>query len=239
MSSAAAPPELHLPDLPEVAVSLGAHAPPRPRLGLRYRLRELLGVYLPLALMALLALGTWWLLKNTPRLEASEEAAPLRREPDYEMREFAITRFSSDGRVKVRVEGALLRHFPDTDRIEIDSARIHAVAVDGRVTRAHASKALINGDASEWQLSGGARVSSEPKTGPKLELESEFLHAFVATEKIRSHLPVRVRRDQDEIRAGGLEYDNLTQRLQLAGPVRARFGAVVQAGRTAADAKAP
>jgi lipopolysaccharide export system protein LptC len=163
----------------------------------------------------------------------------LRREPDYEMRDFAITRFSTDGRVTVRIEGALLRHFPDTDRIEIDTARIHAVAVDGRVTRANASKALINGDASEWQLSGGARVLTEPKTGPKFELESEFLHAFVATERIRSHLPVVVRRDQDEIRAGGLEFDNLTQRLQLAGPVRARFAAMAPAGRIAPEVKSP
>lgn len=236
MTTAAAPPELHLPDLPEVAVSLGAHAPPRPRLGLRYRLRELLGVYLPLALMALLALGTWWLVKNTPRLETIEQAPVLRREPDYEMREFAITRFSADGRVKVRVEGQVLRHFPDTDRIEIDATQIHAVAADGRVTRAYASKALINGDASEWQLSGGARVLTESTSGPKLELESEFLHVFVATERIRSHLPVRVRRDLDEIRAGGFEFDNLTQKLQLAGPVRARFAAAAPSGRAAAKA---
>lgn len=239
MSTAASPAELHLPDLPEVAVSLGAPAPPRPRLGLRYRLRELLGVYLPLALMTLLALGTWWLVKNTPRQETSEERPILRREPDYEMRDFAITRFATDGRATVRIEGALLRHFPDTDRIEIDTAHIHAVAVDGRVTQAYASKALVNGDASEWQLSGGARVLTGPKEGPKLELESEFLHAFVAAEKIRSHLPVRVRRDQDEIRAGGLEFDNLTQKLQLAGPVRARFAPAAPAGRTAADVKAP
>src|SRR5262245_39259646 len=50
---AAAPPELHLPDLPEVEVSLGATPPVKPRAGLRMRLRELLGAYLPLLLMAL------------------------------------------------------------------------------------------------------------------------------------------------------------------------------------------
>jgi lipopolysaccharide export system protein LptC len=239
LNTAASPPELHLPDLPEVAVSLGAPARPRLHLGLRYRLRELMGVYLPLAMMALLALGTWWLVKNTPRLEESEERPVLRREPDYEMRDFAVTRFSVDGRATVRIEGALLRHFPDTDRIEIDTAHIHATAIDGRVTQAYANKALVNGDASEWQLSGGARMLTEPTTGPKLELESEFLHAFVATERIRSHLPVRVRRDHDEIRAGAFEFDNLTQRLQLAGPVRARFAAVAAPGRITPEAKAP
>ncbi|HET7526949.1 MAG TPA: LPS export ABC transporter periplasmic protein LptC [Burkholderiaceae bacterium] len=223
MSHAAAPPELHLPDLPEVEVSLGAAAPAKPRGGLRARARELLGAYLPLLLMALLALGTWWLVKNTPRPAIPGESAPLRHDPDYEMRDFAITRFAPDGRATVRIEGTLLRHYPDTDRIEIEAARMQSNAPDGRVTRAHAARALANGDGSEWQLSGGAQVVSEMRSGPALQLDSEFLHVFVLTERIRSHLPVTVRQGNDEIRAGGIDADNLAQQLQLAPPVRASF----------------
>ncbi|HSW25883.1 MAG TPA: LPS export ABC transporter periplasmic protein LptC, partial [Burkholderiaceae bacterium] len=65
------------------------------------------------------------------------------------------------------------------------------------------------------------------------QVDSEFLHVFVATERIRSHLPVVVRQGGDQIRAGGIEADNLAQQLKLAPPVRAslspratqRFGA--------------
>jgi lipopolysaccharide export system protein LptC len=134
----------------------------------------------------------------------------------------------------VRIEGTLLRHFPDTDRIEIESARMQSNAPDGRVTRAHADRALANGDASEWQLSGGARVVAELPTGPPLQLDSDFLHVFVPTERIRSHLPVTVRQGNDEIRAGGIDADNLAQQLQLAPPVRASFSprAVQRLGAT-------
>jgi len=224
VSHAAAPPELHLPDLPEVEVSLGA-APPRARRapGAAPRLRELLGAYLPLLLMLLLALGTWWLVKHTPRPTAASDSAPLRHDPDYEMRDFAITRFAPDGRATVRIEGAWLRHYPDTDRIEIEAARMQANAPDGRVTRASAARALSNGDGTEWQLSGNARVVAQLPSGPPLEVDSEFLHLFVSTERIRSHQPVIVRQGNDEIRAGGIDADNLAQQMQLAPPVRARL----------------
>ncbi len=223
MTTVLAPPELHLPDLPEVEVSLGAPAPVSPKRGLRLRARELLGGYLPLVLMALLALGTWWLVKNTPRPAAGDDSAAVRSDPDYEMRDFAITRFAPDGRATVRLEGAWLRHYPDTDRIEIERARFHATAPDGRVTQAQAERALANGDASEWQLSGGARVVAQMRSGAPLELDSEFLHVFVRTERIRSHLPVRGRQGPDEIHAGGIDVDNLAQRMQLNPPVRSIF----------------
>ena len=225
MTTGIAPPELHLPDLPEVEVSLGAPvAAPQPRRGgLRMRLRELLGAYLPLVLMALLALGTWWLVKNTPRPSAGDDQSAVRSDPDYEMRDFAITRFAPDGRATVRIEGKWLRHFPDTDRIEIDSARVRAIAPDGRVTQAQAPRALANGDASEWQLSGGAKVVAQMRSGPPLEIDGEFLHVFVLTERVRSHLPVRVRQGDDEIRAGGIDVDNMAQSVYLHPPVRGLF----------------
>jgi lipopolysaccharide export system protein LptC len=220
-----APAELHLPDLPEVEVSLGAPAPAPAQLrrGLRLRWRELLGAYLPLVLMALLALGTWWLVKNTPRPSVGDDTAGVRSDPDYEMRDFAITRFAPDGRATVRLEGAWLRHYPDTDRIEIEIARMQSRTPDGRVTQAQAARALANGDASEWQLSGGAKIVAQVRGGPPLEIEGEFLHVFVHTERVRSHLPVRMRQGDDVIHAGGIDVDNLAQRVQLNPPVRSIF----------------
>ena len=44
------------------------------------------------------------------------------------MRGFNLTRFAPDGRFAVRIEGDMLRHYPDTDRLEIDGVRIALVS---------------------------------------------------------------------------------------------------------------
>jgi len=200
-------------------------APPStPRaLALHWPLR-LLGAatsYLPVLLMALLALGTWWLVKNTPSAPVVPASTEVRRDPDYTMTEFAIERFDRDGRLRVRVDGERLRHFPDTDRYEIDRARIRSLAPDGQVTVAVAERALANGDVSEVQLLGGAKVTHQGPQGLPLEIRSEFLHAFLVTEKVQTHLPVRVDDGTNELRADGLSYDHGRRLLDLKGRVRA------------------
>ncbi len=226
MNAVTPPPELHLPDLPEVPVSLRPLAPAGQRrqpVPIGLRLRNWLSSYLPLLLMALLAGSTWWLIKHTPAPQGPSGEPMVRHEPDYTMQNFAIIRFDPAGKVALRIEGDVLRHYPDTDRIEIDIARIHAISPDGRRTDATAKRALANGDASEVQLFGGAKVISQLEGEDALTIEGEFLHAFLRFERLRTHLPVTVLRGGDETHAAGMDYDHLTRQLQLRGPVRSIF----------------
>ncbi len=224
--------ELHLPDLPDVPISFGPApaAPVRAPLPWHVRARMALSAYLPLLLMLLLALGTWWLVRNTPGPEEARETAPLRSDPDYVMHGFEVERFDADGKLKVRIQGAQLRHYPDTDRIEVNDARIRAVGADGRVTLARADRALSNGDGSEVQLFGNAQVDGTGPRGEAIEFRGDFLHAFLKTERLRSHLPVWVRRGDSEFRAQGLAYDNLSGLLQLDGHMSALLKPLAPSG---------
>ena len=213
---------------------LAAPAPARPAAVLRWprRVLDTASAYLPLMLMALLALGTWWLVKNTPLFETARAAAPLTHEPDYTMSQFMVQRFGPDGAMRVQIEGDLMRHYPDTDTLEIDNPRIRAIGPDGRVSVATANRAISNGDGSEVQLSGGAHVTRlATAKDVAIEFRSEFLHAFLRTERVRSHLPVVVTQGATEIRADGMAYDNLAGVLDFKGRVRAVF--------TAPEAKQP
>jgi lipopolysaccharide export system protein LptC len=191
-----------------------------------WRVREAASAYLPLLLMVLLALGTWWLVKNTPQSDSGRGEPVLRHEPDYTMREFKVQRFAPDGRLRVQLEGDELRHYPDTDTIEVDAVHLRAFAADGGVTVATARRALSNGDATEVQLLGGAQVVREARPGsPAIEFRGEFLQAFLPTEQVRSHLPVTVTQAGTELRGNALAYDNLARAAQLNGGVHATFPA--------------
>ena len=186
------------------------------------RLFDTASAYLPLLLMAALALGTWWLVKNTPLFESERVLAPPRHEPDYTMSQFMVQRFAAAGAMRVQIEGDTLRHYPDTDTLEIDNPRIRAIGDDGRVTVASARQALSNHDGSEVQLSGGAHVVREATArDAAIDFRGEFLHYFQNIERVRSHLPVLVTQAGTEIRAEAMAYDNVSRVLDLKGRVRA------------------
>ena len=187
-----------------------------------------LSVYLPLVLMGLMAMTTYWLVRNTPAVDDAELEAAPRHVPDYFMREFSVKVFGDDGKLKSEMVGIEGRHFPDTDTLEIDQPRIRILGAEGRVTTAVAALGLINADGSEAQLFDKAVVVREASTNaqgvvtPRSELHSDFLHLFANTEQVRSHLPVvLVRGAGDRFTSQeGLDYDNLDQVMQLKGRVR-------------------
>ena len=219
--------ELTLPDLPEVPISLGpaagggrfgAAALPWP-----LRLREALASALPLLLMVLLAVGSWWLVRNAPQPLEPRPPAATRVEPDYTMTGFMVQRFGADGRLRLQIEGRQLRHLPAAGRLEIEGATIRAFAPDGRETVAIARLALADDKTTEVQLIGGARVQARSRRGEDAVLEGERLLLYPQERRVRTDEAVRVRLGADEFEATGLEYRQDTGVLELLGPMRGVF----------------
>ena len=183
-------------------------------------------IYLPVILMALAALGTWRLVRNTPAPGAPQAERAARHEPDYFMRDFSVKTFDAAGKLQSELVGDVARHYPDTDTLEIDQARMRSYDPQGRLTRASADRALSNADASEVQLLGDAIVIREAVNGPdgvaepRMEFRSEFLQTFTRTERVKSHLPVVLTRGADRFTGDAMDYDNLDRILLLDGRVR-------------------
>jgi lipopolysaccharide export system protein LptC len=183
-------------------------------------------LYLPVFLMGMLALGTWWLVRNAPQPIVTMEAKPVAHEPDYIMRDFSMKSFGPNGALTGDLRGTEARHYPDNETIEVDKVRNYSISPAGQVTRATANKGLSNADGSEVQLFGNAVITREAfhKPGepaqPRMMFEGEFLHAWPNQERVTSNLPVVLTRGQDRFTADRMDYDNLDQVLQLKGRVR-------------------
>lgn len=185
-----------------------------------------LSLYLPIGLMGLVALGTYWLVQSTPATRVPSLVAAARHEPDYFMNGFSVRTFAEAGRLKSEVFGAAARHYPDTDTLEIDKVRIRAFDEQGRLTTATANRALTNSDGSEVQLFGqaqivrDAQVDKAGQTTPRIEFRGEFLHAFLNDDRIVSNRPVELRRGRDVFHAESMDYDDVRQLMVLQGRVR-------------------
>ena len=194
-------------------------------------LRRLLGhftLYLPLTAMAVLALGSWWLARQTPPNPDAQAASPQRVDPDYLLTRFSIKTFHPDGSLSNEVWGSKARHYPHTDILEIDDARFRATRA-ARATTGQARRAYTNADGSEVQLVGDALVVREAgrdnqgRELPRIEFRGEFLHAFMQTEVVKSHKPVTVLRGADQFSGDSMVYDKLEGLVSLDGRVKVRF----------------
>lgn len=185
-----------------------------------------LTLYLPVILMGLMALGSYWLARNTHALGPAESQRAPVHEPDYFMRRFSVKTFDVAGRLKSEVIGVEARHYPDTDTLEIDQPRIRSFSLKGEPSVATARRALSNADGSEVQLIGDATVTREATTGPagetnpRVEIRGEFLHVFADIEQVKSHKPVTLIRGADRFTADSLDYANLERAINLRGRVR-------------------
>ena len=183
-------------------------------------------IYMPLLTMSALALGTYWLVRNTPAFSTPEVTKEVSHQVDYFMQNFSIKTFDNKGSLQSDVAGTQARHFPDTDILEIDQAKIRSVNVEKQLTTATANRAYSNGDGSEVQLVGNARVIRESsqdaqgKATPRLEFQGEFLHAFLNEERVQSHKPVVLIRGTDQFTGNVFSYNNLDQVAVLTGRVR-------------------
>lgn len=182
-------------------------------------------LYLPIMLMGIMAMSTYWLVRSAPELEEVRLEDVPRHVPDYFMREFSVRVFDAKGKLKSEIKGKEARHYPDTDTVEIDHPIIHSYSNDGRLTVANAKRALTNADGSELQLFDQAVVvrngSDKNDVSTRTQVRSDFLHLFMETEEIRTHLPVELLRgDKDRFVGDKMHYNNLTSTIELKGRVR-------------------
>ena len=196
--------------------------------------KEQFFAWLPALMMGLFALGTAWLVRQTPSFNAAAPEQPVLHEPDYWMREFSVRSFDARGQLKSELMGTEGHHFPDTDTLEVAQPRVRSFDAQGQLTVGRAERGLSNGEGTDIQLYGQARVVREAaaaanghSAAPRLELRGEYLHAWTEERRVSSDQPVELLRGADRFTGDRFDYDEKSGIANLRGSVRG----VIQARR--------
>jgi len=179
---------------------------------------------LPLLMVAVLALGSYWMVRSAPGADTGELPRPPDDTPDYLIEGFTVQKFDASGRLNALLQGASAQRLPDAPWIEIQKFTFLSTDAQGRIKRASADQGLSSQDNNEFQLSGHALMVREAHpTGdyPRLEIRGDFLHVWTEPEKVESDKPVQLVHGKHRIRADSLQYDGTTRTLQMDGRVQA------------------
>lgn len=184
------------------------------------RTMDRLTLYLPMLVMAVLAMGSWWLVRSMPDLWSGSPERPIRKDPDYHLEKFSTQVFNAQGRRTSQVSGEEARHYPDTDELHIDAVRFVSVNEDGMQVLATAQRGIATGDGERVTLLGNVHVVREARgPNPRLELRGEKVIALQSQEKLLSDVPVEITRDRDRFTASRMDFDMKSGQYRLEGRV--------------------
>jgi len=117
-----------------------------------------LALYLPGILMALFALGSWWLLRSLPSILTDAPTQTVRLEPDYYLEQFSVKSFDKQGRLTREVSGHRAQHFPNTDTLEINNVTLRGQNPNGQRNDVFTANSMqLNSKSGEYELKGQVR----------------------------------------------------------------------------------
>lgn len=191
-----------------------------------------LSLYLPLLVMLLLALGSWWLVRSMPDLWTPPKEKVVRKDPDYHLQQFVVRVFDAQGRLVREVMGEDSHHYPDTDELHIEKVTYQARNEAGQRLTAVARKGIATGDGERVTLLGDARAVREGTAQlPRIELRGDKITAMIKAQKLLSEEPVKITRGADSFSANAMDFNLETGQYQLSGRVRGALAPATKAGQ--------
>jgi len=194
---------------------------------------------MPLLLMGGLTLLTFWLVqKNTP-LPINVIERPRLHEPDYTIKNGALSYLNEQGQTKYRILGKELIHYDDDASIDIVQPRMRLFQPDKSPVTVRAKRGHIDGDITILDLFDNVEIYRPPqaasetqKASPYMLAKSSYFQVLINDDIIKTNKPVELEQGLSVMQSndGGV-FDNVKQSMQLLGTVKGRIEPVQQGTR--------
>jgi lipopolysaccharide export system protein LptC len=181
-------------------------------------------VMLPLVLMALLAMLTFWIdyavQTPEPKIDGSS-----RHDPDYILNNFTTTRTDVNGELRYRLSAAEMRHYPDDDTTELDKPQFERYEINKPFTSIKGNKGFVSTDAETVEFVDEVKVVRQAFNGKgEMVVLTDRLQVMPNEEMAKTDRPVVITQEpKTVIHATGMIYDKKNQTVQLLSRVKAHY----------------
>lgn len=173
----------------------------------------------PIAMLALLA-GLSFLLQRAVQFDEVRNDGKLRHDPDAMAENFEIRRFDETGRVKYRLTGPSLIHFPDDDSSELKSPVLISYRPDAPPVEVSANNAIVTSKGETvflWENVSVTRAATAERPAliarmPDLTAQPDAGFAF-------TNSPVEITQGPSWAKGVGAHIDHNTSTLVLQSQV--------------------
>jgi len=171
-----------------------------------------------IALLAVVTATSYWYSRVMRKIESAEPSRP--GTPDVIVDRVVLTQFDEQGRARHKIFGEQLRHFSETDDIEITAPRLISLRPDRPRVEAKSRTARVENSAERVHLNGDVLVTRAAfGEEPEMRMATEYLLVLPDEDRYRTDRPVQLTRGQSSIRANSMDFDNIARTLVMSGTV--------------------
>jgi lipopolysaccharide export system protein LptC len=186
---------------------------------------------MPLLVMGIITLMTFWLVKkNTPPENSLLERVRL-HEPDYTIEGGALSALNELGNTKYRVLGKKVIHYDDDASIDILTPRMRLFQANKAPVTVKSDTGHLDGDLTTLDLINNAEIfrpaqeatASEPAT-LRMLAKSSYFKVLINDDIIETDKPIRLEQGMSIMNSNdGGTFNNVDQSMVLSGQVKGRI----------------
>lgn len=202
-------------------------SPQKIKLGIGRMLLRLM----PLILMGVLTLVTFWLVqKNTPPEKSTIERVRL-HEPDYTITNGALSALNELGVTKYRILGNKVIHYDDDASIDILAPRMRLFQPDKPPVTVKSDTGHLDGDLTILDLIDNASIFRPAQAATasqaatlRMLASSTYFKVLINDDIIETNRPITLEQGMSTMHSNeGGKFNNIEQSMMLLGQVKGRI----------------